>query len=80
MNTKGIVIYGPAACGKTSHAAALARHYDKTVIIDGGAFPEPGELSDHTLVLTNASTAALSHYPTVITFDQAMREAGITQP
>lgn len=34
-NPCGVVIYGPQACGKTRNAAALARHFGLTRVLDG---------------------------------------------
>ncbi|MES2787645.1 MAG: hypothetical protein V4684_19420 [Pseudomonadota bacterium] len=47
----GVVIYGPEACGKTTHAAALAAHYRKEVVIDDWLPGDP--LPTHALALTN---------------------------
>ena len=33
-DTTPVVIYGPAGCGKTRYAQALARHYRKPIIMD----------------------------------------------
>jgi hypothetical protein len=48
---QGIVVYGPARAGKTQHAAALARHYGKTRIVDD--WTPGGPLRADTLALTS---------------------------
>jgi Holliday junction resolvasome RuvABC ATP-dependent DNA helicase subunit len=48
----GVLVYGPAGCGKTTHAQALAKFYGKTRIVDDW---EPGgRVPADTLALTNA--------------------------
>lgn len=58
----GVVIYGPAGCGKTTHAAALAKHYGKTRIVDdwtpGG--PVPADTLALTSVLHQGAIAFLT--------------------
>lgn len=66
---QGIVIYGPPACGKTTHAAALACHYGKTRIVDD--WQPGGPLSSDTLALTNIPHQRAVH------FLDAARAAGI---
>jgi Holliday junction resolvasome RuvABC ATP-dependent DNA helicase subunit len=68
----GIVIYGPQGCGKTTHAAALARHYGKTRIVDD--WTPGGPVPDDTLVLTNVP------HGRAISFLDAARAAGIRLP
>jgi cytidylate kinase len=48
---QGVVIYGPQGSGKSTHAAALARHYGKTRIVDEWVPGAP--LRADTIALTN---------------------------
>lgn len=67
--TAAVVIHGPQGCGKTTHAVALAKHYDKTRIVDDWT---PGSrLSAETLALTNIP------HQGAVPFDAAMRAAGL---
>lgn len=56
----GIVIYGPQGCGKSTHAAALARHYGKTRIVDDWTPSRP--VPADTLALTNACHIGAIHF------------------
>jgi ATP/maltotriose-dependent transcriptional regulator MalT len=47
----GVVIYAPQGSGKSTHAAALARHYRKTRIVD--EWIPGGPLSADSIALTN---------------------------
>lgn len=66
---QGIVVYGPAGCGKTTHAAALAAHFGKSRIVDDWA--PGGRVSDDTLALTNVPHVGS------ISFIDAVSDAGI---
>jgi replication-associated recombination protein RarA len=57
---RGIVVYGPQGCGKTTHAAALARHYGKTRIVDDWTPSRP--VPADTLALTNACHVEAIHF------------------
>ena len=78
---KTIVVYGRQGCGKTTHSQALARHFGTSQILDGwtGATRLP---TWDTLVLTDNTESALFNEPggryVVLTFDEAMRQAGLT--
>ncbi|MFC5548174.1 ATP-binding protein [Massilia aerilata] len=66
---KGTIIYGPQGCGKSAHAAALARHYGKDRIVDDWT---PGcPVRADTLVLTNIP------HENAVNFLDATRAAGI---
>jgi Holliday junction resolvasome RuvABC ATP-dependent DNA helicase subunit len=56
----GVVIYGPQGCGKTTHAAALARHYGKDRIVDDWVPGRPAPAD--TLALTNACHIGAIHF------------------
>lgn len=46
-----IIVYGPPGCGKTTNKDKLARHFNKTLIIDDWI---PGDnIPDNALILTN---------------------------
>lgn len=67
----GVIVFGPHLCGKTTHAAALARHFGKSRIVDD--WTPGGPVSADTLALT-------SHpHPAAIRFVDAISEAGIQQ-
>jgi hypothetical protein len=68
-----VIVHGPAGCGKSRHAAALARHYGKTVIIDDWQPHAGASVPADALVLTNASPPPQN----AITFSVAMRAAGL---
>lgn len=68
-----VIVHGPEGCGKSRHAAALARHYGKTVILDDWQ-PRAGvSVPAHALALTNVSPPPKN----AIEFSKAMREAGL---
>lgn len=70
-----LFIYGPQGCGKTRHAAALAKHFGKSRIVD--SFEDRVDvlvLTECDLVLTNEPHPAVN----CISFDDAMSQAGIT--
>lgn len=66
----GILIHGPQGCGKTLHAAALAAHYGKTVIVDDWHLGMP--VPEHALALTCRNDISGA-----IAFDDAMQAAGL---
>lgn len=73
-NAAGIVIYGPAGCGMSRNAAALAAHYGKTMVIDEWA---PGDaLPENAIALTNVipNRAQLRN---AIPFAEAIRAVGL---
>jgi cytidylate kinase len=68
-----VIVHGPAGCGKSRHAAALARHYGKTVIIDDWQPRAGASVPANALALTNASPPP----DNAIEFSTAMRAAGV---
>ena len=65
----GVIVYGPAGCGKSTHAVALAAHFGKSRIVDDWA---PGSrVREDTLALTNVPHAG------TISFVDAATDAGI---
>ena len=66
-----LIIHGPQGCGMSRHAAALAKHYGRTIILDDWTpgTPVPAD----ALVLTNESNVEGA-----IEFKDAMRAAGLT--
>lgn len=80
-----IIVHGPAGCGKTRHASALARHFDLPKVLDTGRDGVqldrlPHTAFSNTLVLTNDPPELLppQHRSlfTVIPYDQAAQAAG----
>jgi energy-coupling factor transporter ATP-binding protein EcfA2 len=63
-----VIIYGPQGCGKTRHADALARLYEKTEVVECDDLPmdfwTAGEFGEHSLVLTNNRMLADYHRDT----------------
>lgn len=67
-----VFIHGPQGCGKSKHAAALAKHYGKTTIIDDWHVGTP--IPAHALALTS-----MSNIEGAIEFDAAMQAAGLAE-
>lgn len=67
----GVVIYGPAGCGKTTHAVALAASFGKTRIVDD--WQPGGPLPADTLALTSEPCKG------AINFNDALRDAGVSR-
>lgn len=72
----GIVIHGPAGCGKTRNAAALAQHYGKSAILDDWTLRSGATVPANAMALSNAFPAPVG----AIAFADAMRAAGLTPP
>ena len=80
--TASVVIYGPQGCGKSLHGPELAQHYGLRQILDEGLDLTALELEgmparDH-LVLCVERPRRVPSGVRVIPFDQAMREARIS--
>ncbi|ARQ46105.1 hypothetical protein [Oxalobacter formigenes] len=78
-DTTPVVIYGPAGCGKTRYAQALARHYRKPIIMDDVSKHDKGAFGLNALYLTNEDLSD-SDIPHAIPFHVAARAAGIKVP
>ncbi|MQG94471.1 AAA family ATPase [Pseudomonas sp. MN1F] len=75
MTTKpprSCLVHGPAGCGKTTNAPAIAKALGLSQILDNWDAGAPVPLLD-TLVLTNADNPAWYFDGRVMTFDQAMQ-------
>ncbi|PVZ43955.1 AAA family ATPase [Pseudomonas sp. CC120222-01a] len=75
MTTKtarSCLFHGPAGCGKTTNAPAIAKALGLSQILDNWDAGAPVPLLD-TLVLTNANNPAWYFDGRVMTFDQAMQ-------
>jgi len=79
MPNKSVVVYGPQGCGKTTHAAALAKHFGLANIVE-----EADRLNNIKRHSTNALLIATER-PTwaegsrrVFSFEQAMQMAGLS--
>lgn len=68
------VIYGPQSCGKTRNAAALAKHFGKTNIVDNGENLKRTQLHANDLVLTCVKPPRGLPF---IHFKDAMKQAGL---
>lgn len=66
---EAVVIHGPQGCGKTRHAAVLAKHYGKVFVLDYDSRIQPEAYPADAIVFTN------SKLPGAIPFDEAMRAA-----
>lgn len=69
---RSCLVYGPAGCGKSRNAQAIAKALGLSQILDNWDAGAPVPLLD-TLVLTNADNPAWYFKGRVITFDQAMQ-------
>jgi hypothetical protein len=58
--SRGIVIYGPQGCGKTTYAQTLARHYSATRVVDDWTPGRP--VPAGTLALTSACYVGAIHF------------------
>lgn len=72
----GVIVFGPAGCGKSYNAEALRQHFGLRQIDHEWTGRE--RLFPGTLVLTTTDLGSL-HYQgfRVVSFDEAMREAGL---
>jgi RecA/RadA recombinase len=72
MSNRSIVIYGPRACGKTTHADQLRAHFDLETTVDDwdgvSAYPREG-----ALVLTSNPDAQVRAGNESMHFGAAMR-------
>ncbi|WP_260441064.1 hypothetical protein [Pseudomonas putida] len=69
---RSCLVHGPAGCGKTTNAPAIAKALGLSQILDNWDAGAPVPLLD-TLVLTNAHNPAWYFKCRVMTFDQAMQ-------
>lgn len=69
---RSCLVHGPAGCGKTTNAPAIAKALGLSKILDNWGAGAPVPLLD-TLVLTNADNPAWCFKGRVMTFDQAMQ-------
>ncbi len=77
MNTS-IIIYGPQGCGKTRHSKALAQHFGLSQISDD--FPSFSKPNPEDTLHLCQEKPDIPGRTLVLTFDEAMREAGLTVP
>jgi tRNA A37 N6-isopentenylltransferase MiaA len=72
MSNRSIVIYGPRACGKTTHADQLRAHFDLETTVDNwdgvSAYPREG-----ALVLTSNPDAQMHAGNASMHFGAAVR-------
>ena len=71
---RSCLVHGPAGCGKTRNAQAIAKALGLSQILDDWQAGAPVPLLD-TLVLTSADNPAWYFKGRVMTFDQAMQIA-----
>ena len=71
-----IVIYGPANCGKSYNARALAKYFELSKIHDNWAALTEPDLYD-TLILTSYAPCNRPFVKTWIGYSQAMVQAGL---
>lgn len=69
---RSCIVHGPAGCGKSTHAQAIAKALGLSQIHDNWAAGAPVPMLD-TLVLTDADNPAWYFKGRVLTFDQAMQ-------
>lgn len=73
MSRQSIVIYGPKACGKTTHAEQLRKHLGLDTVVDDwdgrARYPATG-----ALVLTNHPDADVRGAAEAMHFGAAMRD------
>lgn len=69
---RSCLVHGPAGCGKTHNAQAIAKALGLGHILDDWEAGAPVPLLD-TLVLTSANNPAWHFKGRVMTFDQAMQ-------
>lgn len=69
---RSCIVHGPAGCGKSTNAEAIAKALGLSHIHDNWAAGAPVPLLD-TLVLTDADNPAWYLNGRVLTFDQAMQ-------
>lgn len=74
-----IIIYGPASCGKTSNGDALRAFYGMKRVIDEVTLFDcmTREMSGN-LILTEQNLPGAEAFGRVISFDDAMVEAGLS--
>lgn len=69
---RSCLVHGPAGCGKSTNAQAIAKALGLSQILGNWDAGAPVPLLD-TLVLTNADNPAWYFEGRVMTFDQAMQ-------
>lgn len=72
QSPRSCLVHGPAGCGKTTNAPAIAKALGLSQILDNWYAGAPVPLLD-TLVLTNAANPAWYVKGRAMTFDQAMQ-------
>ncbi|MFP5426382.1 MAG: AAA family ATPase [Gammaproteobacteria bacterium] len=72
MTTKSVLVYGPEGCGKTTHAAVIAKALGLSKIHDDWQPGTPVALLN-TLVLTSNCENGGHFQRRVMSFDQAMQ-------
>jgi hypothetical protein len=76
--TDGIIVCGPAGCGKSHNAEALRRHFGLSGVVHEWSGREALKHIRDMLVLTTADLSGLSYHGfRIVSFDDAMREAGL---
>ncbi|PRC93068.1 ATP-binding protein [Solimicrobium silvestre] len=58
-----VLIYGEQGCGKTRHATALAKAFNKSTIVDEFIEGEGIELTEHDIAFTNVRPVNLPYIP-----------------
>lgn len=81
---KHVVIYGPAACGKTRNKGKLAKAFGCRNIVDGASLHEIKVSIERSTVKTLYLTNEINHQhgverrrAEVVEFHDAMRQAGL---
>jgi hypothetical protein len=72
----GVIIVGPAACGKSRNAPALCRHYGLAGVHEDWDGRSRLRADDLLVLVTHAPETPPKSYR-VVAFDLAMREAGL---
>ncbi|WEA19039.1 hypothetical protein [Pseudomonas juntendi] len=72
---RSCIVYGPAGCGKSSHAHAIAKALGLSRIHDNWTAGAPVPLLD-TLILTDADNPSWYFNGRILTFNQAMQLIG----
>lgn len=74
---KSIIIYGPSACGKTHHGAALAKHFGLDRVVELDQTHWTNGASEKLGVLFLTSKKPLNTTIDTINFEEAMTLAGL---
>lgn len=76
---KSIIIHGPQGCGKSMHAAELAKHFGLRKIVELDDYPRQKiHKTDHLYLTSFKPSADTDICRRVMSFDQAMRQAGLS--